>query len=275
MRTFLCVLLTFCCSLSSDEPDFETLYATLEPALEKFTTPFTVFVFNFESAKFALEVARNFPLATCILAGKDNIPEVTHYPENMVVLSKPLIVSDMKNLIQTEHFDLLVGYNTKSIKNFNFIAKALANNIVLQQGFEAPTEIIEGKTTATLKPHWFSKNKPSLELVSRNSHMLLSINPPNEPWSYNVIKPAGVSLITFLALEGSYPEISLIEEKTSSINWRYYPDLAPWDIFITGNKLEYLPYSIDSSSEEHPELFLKGLLSQSTTGALKTYLAPR
>ena len=142
MRIFLCVLLTLCSSLSSDEPDFETLYATLEPALAKFTTPFTVFVFNFESAKFALEVARNFPLATCILAGKDNIPEVTDYLENMVVLSKPLIVSDMKNLIQTEHFDLLVGYNTKSIKNFNFIAKALANNIVLQQGFEAPTEII-------------------------------------------------------------------------------------------------------------------------------------
>ncbi len=275
MRIFLCTLLALFSTLSSAESDFEALYAKLEPVLEEFKTPFSLFIFNLDTPKFALQVAENFPLATCILAGKDHVPAEANYPDNIIVLSKPLTIADLKNLIQTEHFHLLVGFNTQNIKNFNFVAKALANHYVLQEGFEVPSEIVEGKTTATVKSHWYSKKQPSFNLISRGSQMIVSISPQNENWSYNIIKPAGISLITFLALQGSHPTRQFLKDEAFSVDWCYYNGLAPWDIYVTGKRIECLPYSIESHFEDNPSLFLRGLLEQPTPAALKAYLAPQ
>lgn len=262
------LLLTFSSQIYSTEQDFETLYSSLKPFLEKFTRPFTVLDYDSESSYFAFRIAKEFPLATCIIAGKNSeilnstLPHLAESDDlkNIILLSKPLTIADLKNFAHTEHFDIMLAFNPIIAKNFYATAKTLSDNVVVPNDQEQSIKIIPGNGALKIKPHWFSSKKPTIPLIINENHQSMTITPPDSHWSYNVTRAPGISLITFLALQGSWPDLSHLEEAISNISWKYYSHLAPWDIIVTGAKIEVQPFSLNFISAKNPKQFVLDLL---------------
>ncbi len=262
------LLLSFSSLLYSNEPDFETLYSSLKPLLEKFTRPFTVLDYDSESNYFAFRIAKEFPLATCIMAGKNGelldsmLSLCIESPDlkNILLLSKPLSIADLKNLAHTEHFDVMLAFNPIIAKNFYAIAKTLSDNVVVPNYQEQTVKIIPGNGALKIKSHWFSSEKPTIPLLINEKQQSMTLTPLNSHWSYSITRAPGISLITFLALKGSWPDLPLLEKAISNISWKYYSHLAPWDIIVTGSNIEVLPFSLNLNPTKNSKEFALDLL---------------
>ena len=264
---FYFITLIFTASLSSSEKDFETAYAEIQPALEKFTRPFTLFIFNAENPLFSLLIAKQFPLATCVVADRSGAVFEGEQSDssNIIILGKPLTINDLKNLLQTEHFDVMVAFNTDSIKNFNWIARNLADQSIIYSTSANSPLVLEGSGKPFLKPHWYLGEKPSVELHLSKKGQSLLVRAPKATWPCKVQRPVGISLVTFLALQGSWPEKSLLRSWISEIEWKYYSNLAPWDIFVINNGLEHLPFSPFPTVAKNPKELTINLLELSAS----------
>jgi hypothetical protein len=284
MRSIIYFLLLFVSPfLYSESPKEEALYASLQETLNKFTRPFTILDYNSATPDLVFRIARDYPLATCILAGKD--PEtlalfLTQCKEqkeltNVILLSKPLTVGDLKNLAQTEYFDITISHRNANVKSFLQIAKNFSELVITQEknkdadGYT--TVFTKGTETPKVKLHWFSTEKPSFAINLNENGNTITIDDVHNHVSHKVTRAPGLSLISFLALEGSYPEISVLEKKISKIRWKFYKHLAPWDIYVSGNQVEILPVSLAPNGHENPKQFVLDILHNPSD--LKQYLS--
>ncbi len=284
MRSIIYFLLLFVSSfIYSDSPEVEALYTSIQKTLGKFTRPFTILDYNSETPDFIFRIAREYPLATCILAGKDSETLTLFHAQckdqkdltNIVLLSKPLTVGDLKNLAQTEYFDITISHRNANVKSFLQIAKNFSELVITQDknkdahGFT--TLFTKGIETPKIKLHWFSTEKPSFAINLNENGNTITVDDPNNNVSYKVTRAPGLSLISFLALEGSYPEMPLLEKKISKIRWKFYKHLAPWDIYVSGAQLEILPVSLAPNQHENPKQFILDLLHNPSD--IKHYLS--
>jgi hypothetical protein len=267
----------------SDCPNQDALFASMQETLSKFTRPFTILDYNSQTPDLVFQIAREYPLATCILAGKD--PEIlTQFLSlckeqknltNVVILGKPLTVADLKNLAQTEFFDITISHRNANVKSFLQIAKNFSELIITQdknkESGEYTTLFTKGTESPKIKLHWFSEEKPSFAInLSDNGHSI-TIDDETNNVSHKVTRAPGISLISFLALQGSYPESSLLEKKISKIRWKFYRHVAPWDIYVSGEQIEILPLSLAPNRRENPKQFVLDILHNPSN--IKTYLS--
>lgn len=284
MRNIIYFFLVFVTPfIYSDSPDEDALFASLKETLNKFTRPFTILDYNSETPDLVFQIAREYPLATCILAGKnkDVLAEFLSHCKNqkdltnVVLLGKPLTANDLKNLAQTEFFDITISHRNANVKSFLQIAKNLSELVITEDKNKETgaytTLFTKGTETPKVKLHWFSEQKPTFAINLSESGYTMTIDDGANNVSHKMTRAPGVSLVTFLALEGSYPEMRLLEKKISKIRWKYYKHLAPWDIYVSGQQVEILPISLAPNIRENPKQFILDILHNPLE--IKSYLS--
>ncbi len=268
MQALLLILTCFISlNLHSDE-----LYTFIKPTLEAFSRPFSVFDFDSENQETVIQIAKDFPQATCIIAGTDEeilsqavaTCKLEKNLSNLIVLTKPLSINDLKNLASTEHFDIALLANPEPSKSLIFVTKILANKIIT-----ANLSQINGNKNVKIKPHWFSSEKVSIPLNISDKGQSITLTPPGAVWSYDVTRVPGISLVTFLALRGALPEVSTLEKAASEIKWDHYKSAAPWNIYITNSRIEFVPLTENQNEPKLTKKFFLSLLN-SDPAELKT-----
>jgi hypothetical protein len=267
MRSLLLILTCFA-SLNLQSED---LYTFIKPMLETFTRPFTVFDFDSENPETLLQIAKDFPQATCIIAGTNSntliqaVETCKQEPNltNLIVLTEPLTITDLKNLASVEHFDIALLGSPEPSKSLIFVTKILASKIVT-----SALTIMNGNKNVKVKPHWFSSEKASIPLNLNERGQSITVTPQGLLWSYDVTRAPGISVVTFLALKGAVPEIATLEKTSTDICWHQYKNVAPWEIYITGSNIEFAPLSEKPQDLEITKKFFLSLLRADPT-ALK------
>ncbi len=272
------LLVSISTHLFADDQNSETIYSSIKPLLEKFTRPFTVFDYDSENNYLSFRIAKEFPLATCVIGGRNSevlssmLPLCSEATElkNIILLNKSLSIADLKNLAHTEHFDMMLSFNPNPVKNLFAIAKTLSDTVITSNGQEQGIKIIQGNGTLKIKKHWFSNEKPTIPLIIDEKHQMMILSPADSKWAFNVTRAPGISLVTFLALQGSWPDLTKVENAISSISWKFHKHLDPWNIYVTGRDIEVLPFSQESNLSTSTKQYITDLLHMTPADIKKT-----
>ena len=198
-------------------PDCPSRYETLRPLLNAFKRPFSVLEIGANNGYFCFRIANDYD-ATCVMIdGTDrlkNICKANSSLKRIVYLQKFVNANDLIKLAQTEHFDLVLCFHVLhhvDWKPFFSALLKLGDHVVIEtppidDGFvaliPAIPEIIQYLLNQPdgVQIGSFVRQRPEIK-----DHMILFSNPrnlsdlPKTPWI------PGISLATFYAFNGVYP----------------------------------------------------------------------
>jgi|JI9StandDraft_1071089.scaffolds.fasta_scaffold21732_4 hypothetical protein len=280
--------------------DENPAYTLLKTTLSTYNRPFTLLDLA-SGEELLLKIAEEFPAST-IVSFTEPTEGLTSLP-NLVLLSEKPTLAILQKLSEVEHFDVVLALNFQpenplkgkaftpkmtlgslaSLGQYFFFQlaapdkgyqKALHNQPSLKE-HDALTQIylFEDSLRAHLKSHWFSKEADYYLFSTPEKRFRTHASSSN--WSVLTPEPQGISLPTFIALQGVYPLRETLKEGVEKLPWSRFPNLGPWDLKVTGNILLARPsYAPLTTTKESPVAFALSLLDVETREALKEALAP-
>ncbi len=266
-------------SLCAD-PFVDDQYSFIKSALEHYTRPFTVLNLGGRDG-YTERILQDFPQA-CIVSFE---PLSENTPSSQVaLLGKKITLTDLQKLSEVEHFDAVLAlafhpelvpkpksFTTKLVvstlsslghdlfielaapdKNYQ---KALnSNQWLVQQETSTQTYHLQNNTRTPLKDHWFAKEFTTF-LFTTYDKSLRTLQ-SSSPWTLLVSDPQGISLPTFLVLEGVFPSKESLRDSLSLLPWKQFPTLTPWNIKVGGKELSFRPLFTSSPFSKESTLNL-------------------
>lgn len=253
-------------------------YAQVLSIVEKYKRPITVLEIGLTSTSYTFSIASQCPQSVCIMLllgeGEKEIANSIrgHNYNNIVLLNPNKITYQMfETLGRCEHFDIVIvqdisdaiKYNTQEFVN---ALLKLGDNIFLEVKGRSRglLNIIKSKKIPIVAKH--SKAKLALHSTEKNGLDIARWTqrlPPSPIPRYHINstfeektffkdsldKPiawiAGVNLVTFVMLGGTYPTDRMIRKKLLEISraMPYHNDFLIGNIIIQGNKLAPIDFS--------------------------------
>lgn len=246
------------------DPFLEDQYTFIRPVLEKYRRPFTVLNLGGRIG-YTERILDDFPNA-CVVSFEP-FTEAIALPR-VALLHKKISLSDLQKLSEVEHFDvvLALGFHPELIpkpksftskivlstlstlghnlflelaspdNHYKNYQKALSNNqLIVEQDLPTQTYRLQNNARTRLKDHWFAKEFTTFLFTTWDKS--LRTLPPTSPWTVVIGEPQGISLPTFLLLEGIFPSRETLATKIALLPWGENPFLTVWNIKVAGEDL--------------------------------------
>ncbi len=219
--------------------------------------------------------------------------------QNIILLDKQLTINDIIKLGEVECFDIVLAMNFISyIRPTKQYLPVDIVNLIQKLGEEVIVELpitnkiynkiykenkstyqivtiddaqytsnlffLNGKSQSYINQHWFSNaDCKSVVVDSSKQRKAITVVLDKAPWVYQFYRYGGITLVTYLTLNGVWPEREFVKEKLSQIDWRYYSNILPWHIRLSGQniEIEYINFYEGDKNYQERERFCLDILN--------------
>lgn len=215
----------------------------IEQLCDQYKRPFTILSIDADDGEQEILLAKQFEHATVVMTEKDRgienkkatalVEKVKEIPrlDNIVILDCVMTAQNLELLATSEYFDIII---TPSKENLSTLKKM--SHYIICGG-----EWIDGNIKDKMErlPLFREHGPKTSYKISFNQIQSFEVS-SKTPQTHAIMKCPGISLITFFALRGLYPEkIDIVSQLQNRSIRTYFKHATPWNTIVSGNQINF------------------------------------